>query len=124
MTAIVIQVGKTTLNGVLNDSASAQAVGAALPLTASGNVWGDEIYFAIPVHLDEAADAREEVLVGTLAYWPPGNALCIFYGPTPVSGGQTPRAYSPVNVLGSISGDATVLRGAKSGVAVKISRAD
>ena len=110
MTAIVIQVGDVTLNGTLNDSDSAKAVEAALPLRASGTVWGDEIYFAIPVQLDEAADAREEVPVGTLAYWPPGNALCIFYGPTPVSRGQTPRAYSPVNMLGTISDDATVLR--------------
>jgi hypothetical protein len=61
--------------------------------------------------------------VGTLAYWPPGQAFCIFFGPTPASKGREPRAYSPVNRLGRITGDATVLRGVRSGVKVEISRA-
>jgi hypothetical protein len=124
MTAITIKVGDLTLQAALNDSPSAQAVAAALPLVAKANVWGNEIYFSIPVNLTEAAGTQEEVPVGTLAYWPPGNAFCIFYGPTPVSRGQTPRAYSPVNVLGAIKGDATVLAGVQSGVTVEISRAE
>jgi hypothetical protein len=123
MTAIMIRVGDRELPAELNDSPSALAVVAALPLTAAGNVWGDEIYFTIPVALPEEPDAQEEVAVGTLAYWPPGQAFCIFFGPTPASKGREPRAYSPVNRLGRITGDATVLRGVRSGVKVEISRA-
>ena len=43
--------------------------------------------------------------VGEVAYWPPGQALCIFFGPTPASVGDEPRAASPVNPLGSIDGE-------------------
>ncbi len=123
MTAITIQVGDLVLQGELNDSPSGRAVAAALPLRATANVWGDEIYFAIPVTVAEAADAQEEQPVGALAYWPPGKAFCIFFGPTPVSRGAAPRAYSPVNRLGQITGDATVLRGVRSGATVVVSRA-
>lgn len=124
MTAITIQVGDLVLQGELNDSPSGRAVAAGLPLRAAANVWGDEIYFSIPVTLAEDANAQEEMPVGALAYWPPGKAFCIFFGPTPVSRGAAPRAYSPVNHIGQISGDATVLRGVRSGATVLVSRAD
>lgn len=120
--SILITVGGITLRAELNDSPTAQAVVAHLPLTAAANVWGDEIYFAIPVTLAAAPDARQEVPVGTLAYWPPGQAFCIFYGPTPVSRGAEPRAYSPVNVIGRIIDDATQLRKSRNGAPVQIQR--
>ncbi len=122
--SILITVGGVTLRAALNDSSTAQQIAAQLPLTATANVWGDEIYFAIPVTLPEAADAQEEVSVGTLAYWPPGHAFCIFYGPTPVSRGAQPRAYSPVNVIGSVLDDATPLRKVRNGATVQIKRAE
>lgn len=120
MQKILITVGDTKLNAELNDSTTAQLVAAQLPLTARANVWGDEIYFAIPVTAAEEADAREQVEVGDLAYWPPGKALCIFYGPTPASRGSQPRAASPVNMIGRVLDGATVLRGVRSGAAVKV----
>ena len=120
MTQLEIIVGGQTFVAELNESASAQAVLAALPLRASGNVWGEEIYFDIPVKLPEAPDAVEEVPIGTLAYWPPGNAFCIFYGPTPVSRGQQPRAYSPVNVIGRMLDDVAPLRHVRSSTPVQV----
>lgn len=120
MQRITIMVGDKQLQGELNTSATAQEVAAQLPLSASASVWGDEIYFAIPVTAAEASDARAEVEIGTLAYWPPGNAFCIFYGPTPASRDTQPHAASPVNVIGRIQGDATALRGTRSGAAVRI----
>lgn len=119
---ILITVGGINLRAELNDSSTAQQVLAQLPLSAAANVWGDEIYFAIPVTLPVAADAQEEVSVGTLAYWPPGHAFCIFYGPTPVSQGAEPRAYSPVNVIGRVLEDATPLRKVRNGATVQIKR--
>jgi hypothetical protein len=62
------------------------------------------------------------VEVGELGYWPVGRALCIFFGPTPVSHGDQPRAYSPVNLLGRILGDAILFRQVKSGEKVVIER--
>ena len=120
---ITITVDDITLRATLNDSAAARQIWDALPITGSASVWGDEIYLDIPVSMDEAADAQAQVDVGALAFWPPGNAFCIFYGPTPVSRGQEPRAYSPVNVFGHIEDDATQLRGTRSGAAVHIEQA-
>ena len=123
MSEIVITVGSISLRAELNDSPTAQLVWAALPITGNASVWGDEIYFEIPVTAGEEPDARADVEIGTLGFWPVGNAFCIFFGPTPVSRGPQPRAYSPVNILGKVMGDATVLRGVKSGTPVKIAKA-
>jgi hypothetical protein len=84
------------------------------------NVWGDEIYFEIPVRADQEPDAHEQVGVGELGYWPVGRAFCIFFGPTPVSTDERPRAYSPVNIVGRVLDDATSLRGVQHGARVRI----
>jgi len=81
----------------------------ALPIRGNTNRWGDEIYFSVPVELGEEK-GRTEVEVGSVAYWPPGKALCIFFGPTPVSRHGEPRAYSPVNVFAKIVGDPAAFR--------------
>jgi hypothetical protein len=121
---LIITVGDKQLRAQLNDSPTAQQIRAALPLEASGNVWGDEIYFSIPVTASEASDAQTEVAVGALAYWPPGKALCIFFGPTPVSRNGEPRAYSPVNVVGQLLDEPTQLRGVRNGVTVRVALAE
>ena len=94
-----------------------------LPLEAEANVWGDEIYFDIPVRMQEDPEARADVEIGTLAYWPPGNAFCIFYGPTPASVDDKPRAYSPVNIVGHVSGDVALLRSVRNGANIRIEAA-
>ena len=94
---------------------------AGLEAQAPANVWGDEIYFGLSVQANLSDDAVEEVEVGDLAYWPPGNAFCIFFGPTPVSRGDRPRAASPVNVFGRLLGDATAFRAVSDGTEVTIS---
>jgi hypothetical protein len=110
MDRILIETGDILLSAELNDSVTAKAIHDTLPLKGSANVWGDEIYFSIPLHIDQERDARIEVEVGDLGFWPAGDAFCIFFGPTPVSISVKPMAYSPVNVFGKITGDATVLR--------------
>ncbi len=123
MNPIIITVGDVTLEAELNDSPTAQKVWEALPIEARANVWGDEVYFGIPVRVDEEPDAREIVEVGTLGYWPPGHAFCIFFGRTPASTDERPRAASAVNILGRVTGDATRLCGVRSGAPVRIIRA-
>ena len=120
---ITINAGSVTVAAEMNDSATAETIWAALPITGRANTWGDEIYFEIPVEAEQAADARADVAVGELGYWPVGHAFCIFFGPTPVSSGDQPRAASPVNVVGQVLGDATVLRDVRAGAAVTLSKA-
>lgn len=120
MPDIRITAGGVTAEAELNDSPTAQAILDALPITGRASTWGDEIYFTIPVQMDREADARAEMAVGELAYWPDGNAFCIFFGPTPASSGDAPVAASPVNVLGIVKGDATAFKAVASGEDVRL----
>ncbi len=120
MKRITISAGNVTMEAELNESPTARKVWDALPIEARANTWGDEIYFEIPVSAAEEPDARADVAVGELGYWPVGSAFCIFFGPTPVSSGAEPRAYSPVNILGSVLDDATRFRGVRSGATIRL----
>jgi hypothetical protein len=120
---IRITAGKVVAKAVLNDSPTATKIWEALPIDARGNTWGDEIYFSIPVQATSEKDARDLVSVGELGYWPPGTAFCIFYGRTPASTDDRPRAASPVNIIGKVAGDATVFRAVSSGTRVRLERA-
>jgi hypothetical protein len=118
-----IRVGAIELRAELNRSPTAERLYDALPIRASAQRWGDEIYFEIPVDVEAAPDARDVLEIGELAYWPPGDAFCIFFGPTPASSSHEPRAASPVNPLGRIVGDATVLTSSVSGAEVVLEKA-
>jgi len=119
---ITIIIDDLHLTAELEATTTSEKILAALPLEGKTNTWGEEIYFEIPVDAELADDAVEEVEVGTLAYWPTGRALCIFFGPTPVSTGNLPRAYSPVNILGKITGDTSVLKTVRDGTVVKMQK--
>jgi hypothetical protein len=121
-TAIRIVAGEVAAAAELNDSETAQKIAAALPIEASVNTWGDEIYFSIPVSAAEE-EAKATVEMGDLGYWPPGSAFCIFFGPTPASQGDEIRPASPVNIIGRVEGDATVFKAVPSGAAVTIEAA-
>jgi hypothetical protein len=120
---ITIAAGSVTMEAQLNDSPTAHMIWEALPITGQASTWGHEIYFTIPVQADQAPDARADVEVGELGYWPVGHAFCIFFGPTPVSIGDQPRAASPVNPLGRVLGDATAFRQVPPGAIVTLSKA-
>ena len=124
MNTITLSAGNVSLTAELNDGPTAQQIWQALPIEGKANRWGDEIYFEIPVKASQEPDAREQVEVGELGYWPVGHAFCIFFGPTPVSTDERPRAYSPVNILGRVTGDVTRFRDVKGGMRVQIIRAD
>jgi hypothetical protein len=124
MGKIRITAGSVTLLAELNEGATARQIWAALPIEGRANVWGDEIYFDIPVVAEQEPDARADVAVGELGYWPVGHAFCIFFGPTPVSVDDRPRAASPVNILGRVLDDATQFRAVRSGAQVRITRED
>ena len=119
---IEISAGDVIVTAVLNDSDTADELWASLPITARAQTWGDEIYFSIPVSVEEAVDSQETVEMGAVAYWPPGSALCLFWGPTPMSAPGEIRPASAVNVMGLIDGDPTVLGGVADGTEVVVAR--
>jgi len=112
------------VEAVLTDESpdTARRIWEALPIEARANTWGDEIYFGIPVEADPE-NPREVVDLGDLAYWPPGNAFCIFFGRTPASRGDEIRPASAVNVFGKVKGDPKVFKKVRSGERVRIERA-
>ena len=119
---ISITTGGLGLTALLNDSATADLVWGALPIEAPASTWGDEIYFTTDIHAEEQ-DSREVVEMGDVGYWPAGSAVCLFFGPTPASVGDEIRPASPVNVIGRMEGDPTVLKGVAPGQRVRLDRA-
>ncbi len=118
---VIIKADGVQVTATLNTTATAQAIWEALPLSGEANRWGDEVYFAIPLKLK--AEAQQEVLeAGDLGYWPPGQAFCIFFGPTPASQGEEIRPASAVNVFGSVTSHTDVLKEVKQGAAIIIER--
>lgn len=99
---IIIRFASYQVEAELFDTPTGRAVYEALPIRKNVNRWGQEIYFAVPANVDLEEGAQAEVAEGDLAYWPNMPAFCIFFGPTPVSMGNEPRAASPVNVFGKL----------------------
>jgi hypothetical protein len=106
------------LSAELNDSESAALFKQMLPLTFSMNRWGEEYYGGCGIQAEESSDAKEVMEVGELAIWPPGHAFCIFFGPTPASDDEKPRAASPVNPIGKIIDDPFPMK--KLGQTIKV----
>lgn len=110
-TRIVIELSGATLRAELSDSPAARKVAGALPLTVSLSRWGDEYYGSTVLTIAEDATAREFMTIGEIAFWPPGKALCIFFGPTPASTDGRPRAASAVLPVGRITQGIEALSG-------------
>jgi len=119
---IKITAGEVEAFAELNDTNLAETIWEALPLEASASTWGDEIYFEIPVSVANEAP-QETVDMGDLGYWPPGSAMCIFFGPTPMSQGDEIRPASPVTVWGKLEGDPTVFKSVAAGGQISVARA-
>lgn len=120
---ITITAGDVTADAMLEDGGTADLLWEALPITGKANTWGDEIYFSIPVKDGSRPEAKDVVDKGEIAYWPPGSAFCIFWGPTPASVGDEIRPASEVNPLGMIEGDPAVFASVPGGASVKIEKA-
>jgi hypothetical protein len=117
---VTLSIGEVVLRAELNDSAGAREIARRLPLTCTMSRWGEEYYGDCGVSLPAAADARELMEVGEIAFWPPGNALCIFFGQTPASTDARPRAASPVSPVGRLLEDPAPLRGMGRSVRMRI----
>lgn len=102
------------------DTPTLRALASSLPFTSKVNRWGDEVYFEAPFHAELEGDARQDMDVGEVAFWPDGDALAVFFGKTPVSTTDKPRAYSPCNIVGMVVGDTSVLKSVSSGMTVRL----
>jgi hypothetical protein len=89
------------------------AISKRLPIEGRAALWREEVYFQIPVKLGKEK-AEPTVEKGALAYWPMGNALCIFYG------GSQP--YSPVNLVGQVTKNLELFERVKSGTKIMVEK--
>jgi hypothetical protein len=93
-----------------------------LPLESEIRLWGEEIYFQIPLKMPEE-DAKNSVALGDVAYWPQGQCFCVFFGKTPLTSTLDEiKPASPVNVFGKVLGDLESLKTVKSNVKVLLER--
>ena len=120
---IRILVSELKVEAELNESKTARLIWETLPIEGEANLWGEEIYFAIPAKTALEEGSRETLSAGELGYWPPGHAFCIFFGPTPASRGNEIRAASAVNVIGKVLSDPKVFRKAKDGAKIILEKA-
>jgi hypothetical protein len=97
------------------------AIADALPLDGAATRWGEELYMSTRVDVPPE-DTRTEVPVGAVAYWPQGNALCLFWGETPASRDGEPRAASPVAVVATLD-DVAPLAGLDGGASLRVGHA-
>jgi|Deesub1362A_J573_1020465.scaffolds.fasta_scaffold08628_2 hypothetical protein len=124
-TAVTLTLEGVTLQGELDDSPAAQALAARLPLSLTLSRWGEEYYGDVGEPLGSfEGEQVEEMAVGELAYWEPGNALCLFFGPTPASRGDEPRAASPVYRVGRVEGDWAAVSALGASVRATLARAE
>ena len=116
---IKVTVGDVELKGELADTHCAEVIEEMLPLEKNFQTWGHEIYFTIALEMELDDTARKTVEVGTLAYWPPGKAIALFFGETPDSTTKKPVAASDVNIIGSIE-EAEKLKSVKDEGTIRI----
>ena len=82
-----------------------------LPVEGRAALWKEEVYFEIPIKMGEEK-AKPTVETGTIAFWPMGSALCVFYGKS--------QPYSPVSILGKITSNLEIFKQVKSGATIKV----
>ncbi len=117
---IKIIIGDLELSAELNKSSTSKTLASILPLEFTMSRWGDEYYGNCGINAELDTGSREVMEIGELAVWPVGNALCIFFGPTPASHGDEPRAASPVNPVGRLTDAPEQLKKLNSSIKVKI----
>ena len=124
MPRIRFDFGTLTLEAELLDTPTAQAVAKALPIAASAMIWGEEVYFEIPVKVARERDARAVVTPGEVAYWPEGQCIALGFGRTPISHGTETRLASPCNIFAKAVGDVKTLANVKAGARVSVTAVD
>jgi uncharacterized protein len=125
MRKVRVRAGDVELYADLRDTPTVDALWMLLPIESRAARWGDEFYFTVPAMIAEKeSDARDVMEIGEIGYWVEGQAIAIFFGPTPASRSDEPRAVTPVNVLGKIEAYAGSLDRLDDGVVFHLERLD
>ena len=124
MREIVIRAGNVAIRARLLETPTAERIWQALPIYASAQMWGHEVYFEAPVSTDAEPDAREVVSAGEIAFWPDGDAIAIGFGPTPVSRKGEIRLASPCNIWAMALDDVSQLKSVHAGEDVVVVEAN
>ena len=111
---------KGAVKATLEDTPTARALVAALPVKAKAQTWGEEVYFEVPVKATLESGARQVVPPGTVCFWTEGSSLALPWGRTPVSEGDESRLVTRCNILGRIDGDPRQLASVRSGDAITV----
>jgi uncharacterized protein len=122
MHQLQITLGRVALTLNLKNTPTADAIWQAAPFQALVNTWGDEVYFCCPVSVEAEPGAREVMQLGEVSFWPPGNAIAIGFGPTPVSQGKEIRLAGVANVFATCTDDLRALKTITDGMLVKVER--
>ncbi|MFN3550279.1 MAG: cyclophilin-like fold protein [Endomicrobiia bacterium] len=85
----------------LNNSSIAEKIYSTLPQESTTKIWGDEIYFYLPLNLSNE-NPTLDVKIGDVGWWPEGKCFCIFFGRTPISDSENPKPYSEITLIGKI----------------------
>jgi len=110
------------VEAVLTDETNPKTYSAilkALPFESEAETWGEEVYFSTPVSVS-LEKGKRKVEKGDVGYWPPGKALCLFFGRTPASTDDDPIAASPVNIVGKITGGIELLKNIRDGMKIRV----
>ncbi|MFM8659163.1 MAG: cyclophilin-like fold protein [Candidatus Nitrosotenuis sp.] len=102
---ILVKISTHSITLELDDSLAPKTVSAflsKLPFSLKANIWGKEIYTDPAPFSVQTENAKGMVELFDVAFWPPGNAICLFYGPTLLGTKGQIKPYSPVNVIGKI----------------------
>ena len=120
MRKIQLNIGGVELTAEVFDTPTAAAMLAALPITSRAQIWGEEVYFSVPVHVAREADARDVVAPGEIAFWVEGDCIAIGFGPTPVSRGDEIRLAAPTNIWAFTRDDVRRLRAVKADAPISV----
>lgn len=120
MKEIIFDFGEFKIDAQLNESPTSKILYEQLPLNGVSQVWGDEIYFSTSINMENDEWSQETVELGDIAFWPPGNAVCLFFGETPISAPGEIRPASPTNIMGKLVGDLSLLKNISGGTEVEV----
>jgi hypothetical protein len=84
-----------------------------LPIEGRAALWKEEVYFETLIKMGEEK-AKATVEKGTIAFWPMGSAVCIFYGES--------QPYSPVSILGQVTKNLEIFSNVKSGMKIRVEK--
>ena len=108
----------------LSETPNAKELYNKLPLSGTVNRWGEEIYFSVALDFPLEEGAKDEVALGDVGYWPPGKAICIFFGPTPISTKNKIIPASPVNIIGKVRSGVELFHNVKAGTKIILEKVD